>query len=69
MDILSYNIIVSFGIVTILLEIISLLLLRALRPKNINKKWLNWLLQGSGSQVEEALGFLGQIREFEKEKI
>jgi len=65
---LNYNMITTFGIITILLEIVSLLLLRALRPKNINKKWLNWLLQGSGSQVDEAFGFIKQIEEFESEK-
>lgn len=68
MGLLNYTMIVSFGIVTIVLEIISLLLLRALRPKNINKKWLNWLLQGSGSQVTEAMGFLDQIMEFQVEE-
>jgi hypothetical protein len=65
---LNYNMITTFGIITILLEIVSLLLLRALRSKNINKKWLNWLLQGSGSQVDEAFGFIKQIEEFETEK-
>jgi len=65
---LNYNMITTFGIITILLEIVSLLLLKALRPKNINKKWLNWLLQGSGSQVDEAFGFIKQIEEFEAEK-
>lgn len=67
MEVLNYNTIVSFGIVTIVLEIMSLLILRALRPKNSSEKWLNWLLQGSGSQVDEALGFLEQIKEFENE--
>jgi len=66
-ELINFNMIISFGFVTILLEILSLLLLRALRPKNINKKWLNWLLQGSGSQVDEALGFLQQIETFEQE--
>lgn len=67
MEVLNYNMIVSFGIVTIVLEIMSFLILRALRPKNSSKKWLNWLLQGSGNQVDEALGFLEQIKEFENE--
>lgn len=62
---INYNIIYTFGGITIILEILSLLALRALRPKNINKKWLNWLLQKSGSQVDEALGFLKQINDFE----
>jgi hypothetical protein len=67
-EVLNYHMVVSFGIATIILEALSLMVLRALRPKNINKKWLNWLLQGSGSQVDEALGFLKQIDEFEEEK-
>ena len=40
---------------------------RKLNPKNTDKQWLNWLLQGSGSQVNEALVFLRKIDEFEKE--
>jgi len=67
MELVNYNMIISFGVVTIVLEVLSLLILRALRLKNINKKWLNWLLLGSGSQVDEALEFLNQIDEFEKE--
>lgn len=67
-EVMNYHMIVSFGIATIILEALSLMVLRALRPKNINKRWLNWLLQGSGSQVDEALGFLKQIEEFEQEK-
>ncbi len=65
MQVLDYNMIVSFGVITIVLEVLSLLLLRALRPKNSHERWLNFLLQGSGSQVDEALGFLEQIKEFE----
>lgn len=65
---ISYDIIIAFGVITILLEILSLVLLRALRPKNINKKWLNWLIAGSGSQVDEALNFLNQIKTFENEE-
>lgn len=65
--IMDYDMIISMGIITILLEIISIMLLRALRLKNINKKWLNWLLEGSGSQVDDALAFLDQILEIERE--
>jgi hypothetical protein len=64
---INSEMIIPIAIITVLLEIISLLLLRALRYNNINKKWLNWLLVGSGSQVDEAIGFLNEIREFEKE--
>src|SRR6056297_1354004 len=67
MDVLNYNMIVSFGIVTILLEVLSLGILRALRSKNMNKKWLNWLLLGSGNQVNEALQYLEEIEEFQVE--
>lgn len=66
---INYNIIYTFGGITIILEIISLLALRALSPKNINKKWLNLLLQKSGSQVDEALGFLEQINDFENNQV
>jgi hypothetical protein len=40
---------------------------RALRPGNLHQQWINWLLAGSGSQVEEAMGFLGEIQAFEAE--
>ncbi len=63
----GYNIILSFCITTLVLEVLSLLMLRALQPKNINKKWLNWLLKGNGSQVDEALGFFNEIKAFEQE--
>ncbi len=68
MTLVNFNLILLVGITTIILEILSLLLLRALKPKNANKKWLNWLLWGSGSQVNEALRFLGQIEDFKTEK-
>ena len=63
----NFNTLVVVGVLTIVLEMISLVIQRALRPKNINKKWLNWFLQGSGSQVDQALGFLNQLRDFEDE--
>lgn len=65
MSLMNFNMLMSFGISTVILEIISLLLLKALRRKNINKKWLNWILQSSGSQVNEALQFLDDIENFE----
>lgn len=67
-QIINYRMIISFGIVTIILEVLSLFILHALRLKNINQKWLHWLLQGSGSQVDEALGFLNEMEEFEEER-
>ncbi len=65
---LTFDKLVTLGFITVLLEILSLFILRALRPQNINKKWMNGLLKGSGSQVDEALEFLKQIEEFEKEE-
>lgn len=41
---------------------------RKLNPMNADKDWLNWLIQGSGSQVGEAMEFLNQIDEFEREE-
>jgi len=66
-QLINFNMVVSFGVTTIVLVVLSLLFLRALRPQSLNKNWLNWLLLGSGSQVNEALGFLSQIEEFENE--
>ena len=62
---LNSTMMISFGVVTVLLEILSLMLLRALHPKNMNKKWLNWLLKGNGSQVDEAIGFINEMKRFE----
>lgn len=67
MTLLNFNMLISFGISTILLEIISLMLLNALQTKRINTKWLNFLLQGSGSQVNEALHYLKTIEDFQTE--
>lgn len=67
MTLLNFNMIISFGITTVLLEVVSLMLLKALHPKNANSKWLNWLLKGSGSQVNEALQYLNAIEQFQTE--
>jgi hypothetical protein len=64
---LNFNMIISFGIATIILEVVSLLLLRALHQKSFDSKWLNWLLLGSGSQVNDALQYLKSIEDFQKE--
>ncbi|SHK04986.1 hypothetical protein SAMN04488028_102618 [Reichenbachiella agariperforans] len=37
-------------------------------PENADKKWMQRLLQGNGSQVAGAQAFLGEIREFEEEE-
>ncbi len=68
MTLVNFAMVISFGVVTVILEIISLLILKGLRAGNINKKWLNLFLKGSGSQVDEALGFLRQIETFEVEE-
>ena len=64
---LSPEVVHSYSVIFILVEILVVIFFRLLRPKNINKKWMNWLLQGSGSQVDEALSFINQIKEFEME--
>jgi hypothetical protein len=38
-----------------------------LSPKNADKKWMNGLLRGNGSQVSDAMGFLTEIERFEEE--
>jgi len=67
MALLNFNMIISFGIATIILEVVSLLLLRSLHQKRFDSKWLNWLLLGSGSQVNDALQYLKSIEDFQKE--
>ncbi|MFO7934187.1 MAG: hypothetical protein R6U78_08895 [Bacteroidales bacterium] len=64
---LSFGMVVVYSVVSVLLAVLSLIITRALRPENLHKRWVNWLLTGSGSQVDEALGFLDRIREFEHE--
>ncbi|NBC04628.1 MAG: hypothetical protein GVY20_13100 [Bacteroidetes bacterium] len=56
------------GIFSVTLIFVSLWIHKKLSPKNADKDWLNWLIQGSGSQVNEALEFLKEIDEFEKEE-
>jgi hypothetical protein len=46
----------------------SIWIYKKLSPKNMNKKWINWLLQGYGSQVNDAIEFIGEIDNFEKDK-
>ena len=66
MEIIDFKMLITFGVTTVVLEIISFLILRALRPKNINKKWLNCLLMGNGSQVNDAIDFLQDIKTFQE---
>ncbi len=50
---------------TLVLIIPTVWIYRNLSPKNVNKKWINWLLQGNGSQINEAQNFLKEIEKFE----
>lgn len=40
---------------------------KKLRPKNINKKWVNLLMKGAGSQISDAIDCIQRINEFEKD--
>ena len=42
---------------TLVLIVPTIWIYRNLSPKNVNKKWVNWLLQGNGSQINEAREF------------
>jgi hypothetical protein len=50
---------------TLVLIFPTIWIYRNLSPKNVNKKWVNWLLQGNGSQINEAQNFIQEIEEFE----
>lgn len=41
---------------------------RKLSPQNADKEWMNKLLKGNGSQVNDAIVLLKEIEEFEKEE-
>ncbi len=41
---------------------------RKLDPKHIDKKWMQALLKGNGSQISDAIDFIREIDEFEQEK-
>lgn len=51
---------------TLVLVFPTIWIYRNFSPKNVNKKWINWLLQGNGSQINEAQRFLNEIEVFEK---
>ena len=51
--------------ISLFLIIPSVLIYQRLNPKNINKKWLKWLMQGNGSQIDEALDLFKEIEEIE----
>lgn len=65
--VLDGKMMISFSITSIVLEILSLVLVRKLNAKNSHTKWMNWLLRGNGSQVDEALKFIKQLEDFEQE--
>jgi hypothetical protein len=50
---------------TLILIIPTIWIYRNLSPKNANKKWVNWLLRGNGSQINEAENYIKEIEEFE----
>lgn len=62
------HVLVWNGIFSVSLIFVSLWIHKKLSPINADKDWLNWLIQGSGSQVNEALEFLKEINEFENEE-
>lgn len=62
-DWLMWNGILALGFIGV-----AIFIHRKLSPANVDKKWINRLIQGSGSQVGEALEFLKEIEKFEKEE-
>ena len=67
-DIVAYmssNMVYIYGAIFIILVIVSIFFSKLLSQRNINKKWMSWLLQGGGSQIDEALTFLDEVKEFE----
>ena len=50
---------------TVVLIFPTIWIYRNLSPKNVNKKWINWLLRGNGSQINEAQKFMLEIEKFE----
>lgn len=63
---MSRKMVYIYAAIFIVLLIVSIIFSKLLTRKNMNKKWMNWLLHGSGSQVDEALGFLREIKDFER---
>lgn len=63
---LSNQMLYVYGAIIFSLVIVSFMISRVLKPSNSNSKWMTWLLHGSGSQVDEAVAFLEEVRAFEK---
>lgn len=58
---------ISNGILSLVVFLpLTIWMHRKLRPENADKKWMQRLLKGNGSQVAEALHFLQEIERFEK---
>ena len=54
-----------FAGITVILQILALFFSAKLKSKNADKNYINWLLKGNGSQIEEAKSFLAEIEDFE----
>ena len=54
-----------FAGITIILQILALFFSAKLKSKNAGKNYVYWILQGNGSQIEEAKSFLAEIEDFE----
>ncbi len=65
---LSRTMLFIYGGISLLLLLFSIQVFKTLSSRTPNKTWLNWLLKGSGSQVDEALSFLQEINAFENEE-
>lgn len=52
---------------TLVLLFVAIWLYKIIAPKNIDKPWLNWLLQGHGSQIDTAIKLMDEINQFERE--
>ncbi len=53
-------------IINLVLLIPTIIFYRSLSPKNINQSWLKALLNGNGSQIDEALKLFKEIEEIER---
>ena len=62
MDWVIWNLIIYL----VLFVPLSLWIHTKLHPRNANKKWMHKLLQGNGSQINDAVDFLKEIEDFEK---
>ena len=47
---------------------LAIWLTKKISPKNAEKKWMNKLLGGTGSQITTALSFLSEVEKFEQEE-